>query len=778
MGFFNVILLLGLVVVAIPPIIHLLNRRRYEVVDWGAMQFLQVSEVTRRRLMIEELLLMLLRMGLLALLVLALAGPYLTSTVVARLGSGTNRDVVLIFDGSYSMGATGERPGAGDKTPHEAARAWALDFVRDLAPGDGVAVLQAKQQVVPVVAELSRDHDRVAEYLEDNLPPPAGGCDWRPALQQAQALLAQSERAEREVILLSDGQRFGWADPDSARKWKYLKGELGWNQPSADNPLPRLWVVNLAEGRPADPPNWTLAPLRSNRPVVAVGRAVRFRTEMVLRGQEEYAPPHKVRLEVDGKYVRDLQVPRQAKLDNGKVPFTFEHRFATSGSHLVTVHLMADPPPDERPAGFTPRDVVPGDDRQHFAVEVVEALPVLLVDGERKPSPTYRGSDFLQQALSPTRDPNPAVKVRVVPITEFTPTLLGAGSVSDGTPLVLILHDVDQLTDEQAEAVGRFLADGGGVLVTLGMRPDPDFYNEKLYRGGEGWLPARLEGVEGDEDRPEDGVRPAPGSTNHPTLELFRQMPAGGLTSARFPRWWKLTTPGRHTPGVPVAMLRSATTQYPFLVEGAYPAEEGQQAGRVLVCSVPLDNSWGTNLPDLAAFVPLAHELVYYLAGARSADFNLQPGQPLRYRIAADDPPPLDQWKLRPPVREQRPLHAPPSEEGTYPAQINPRPRGAVLVYPETRETGVYELTKPEGGTVYYVVQPDARESDLTPADEKEREGVAEEMPFRYENDRNEIVQVWVSESHRQELWWLLLVGVVALLCGEVWFTRRMVRNQ
>src|SRR5215471_3743184 len=60
------VMLFGLGAIAIPPIIHLLNRRRFEVVDWGAMQFLQVSEVTRRRLMIEELLLMLLRMGLIA----------------------------------------------------------------------------------------------------------------------------------------------------------------------------------------------------------------------------------------------------------------------------------------------------------------------------------------------------------------------------------------------------------------------------------------------------------------------------------------------------------------------------------------------------------------------------------------------------------------------------------------------------------------------------------------------------------------------------------------
>src|SRR6185369_8755209 len=104
MSFFNVMMLAGLAGVAIPPIIHLLSRRRYEVVDWGAMQFLQISETTRRRLFIEELLLMLLRMGLIAVLVLALAAPDVESAVLARLGGRANRDIVLLFDGSYSMG--------------------------------------------------------------------------------------------------------------------------------------------------------------------------------------------------------------------------------------------------------------------------------------------------------------------------------------------------------------------------------------------------------------------------------------------------------------------------------------------------------------------------------------------------------------------------------------------------------------------------------------------------------------------------------------------------
>ena len=56
-GLANALMLAGLAGVSIPILIHLLNRRRYLVVHWGAMQFLEVSDSTRRRLQIEQLLL-------------------------------------------------------------------------------------------------------------------------------------------------------------------------------------------------------------------------------------------------------------------------------------------------------------------------------------------------------------------------------------------------------------------------------------------------------------------------------------------------------------------------------------------------------------------------------------------------------------------------------------------------------------------------------------------------------------------------------------------------
>ena len=76
MQFLNQILLAGLAAAAIPIIIHLLNRRRFKRVPWAAMRFVQVSlQRNQRRMQIEDLILLIIRCLLLALLAFALARP-------------------------------------------------------------------------------------------------------------------------------------------------------------------------------------------------------------------------------------------------------------------------------------------------------------------------------------------------------------------------------------------------------------------------------------------------------------------------------------------------------------------------------------------------------------------------------------------------------------------------------------------------------------------------------------------------------------------------------
>lgn len=760
-------MLAGLSVLLIPPLIHLLNRRRYEVIDWGAMQFLQVSEVTRRRLMLEELLLMLFRMGLLAVLVLALAGPFVQVALPPSLASRPPRDVVLVLDGSASMAAT---DAAGGSSPAEKAKEWALAFVDALGPSDAVAVLQAREQPVPLVGALSLDRKRTRERI-DQAAAPAGSANWPEAIKQAFAVLASGQNRRREVILLGDSQRFSWADPETLFRWELLAGELGLHDPASDD-QPRLWYADVAGDRGAQLPNYGLAPLSVNRPVVPVDREVLFRSEIVLSGQKSFAPPHRLRLEIDGKAVRDLPPPggrAGATLPlprDGKVPFSFTQRFTQPGSHLVSVILEPDLPAGERPAGYELRDRVPGDNRQDYAIEVVPAVPVLLVSGDRAGVTGPRPSDFLRDALAPARDPTPVVQLRVVAAGEFNSALL----VTEPRPRVVILHDVPRLDPAQAEALTSYVSLGGGVLVAPGDRVVAGWYNDTLCRGGEGWLPALLEGPVGDENALERAFRPDPASFTHPILDVFRQVSAGGLAEARFPRCWRLNVPGQHSAGVPIGVLESGGTRMPLFVERSY------QAGRALVCAVPLDASWRTNLIDLPAFVPLVHEAVYYLAGARATDFNLRPGQPIRYPLEASST--LENYRLTPPNGAPAPLTDQPGQADTYLAQVLRQERGPILVYAGARSTGVYALQTPGKQTVYFVVPADPRESDLTHCSTEDQQRVASLTGLRYEDDRSAILEPPEESTQQQDLWLYLLLGLIGLLVLEVWMTRRLVMSR
>ena len=98
-------MLFGAAAVAIPIAIHFFFRARHRIVPWAAMKFLLESiEQTSRRLRFQELLLLLVRCLVLAVLAFAMARPMTSS--VRGSGRGDAVDAVFVMDTSYSMGAS------------------------------------------------------------------------------------------------------------------------------------------------------------------------------------------------------------------------------------------------------------------------------------------------------------------------------------------------------------------------------------------------------------------------------------------------------------------------------------------------------------------------------------------------------------------------------------------------------------------------------------------------------------------------------------------------
>ena len=698
----NLIVLFGLFALAIPVLLHLLQRRRHDILDWGAMQFLPDSISTQRRRWLDEILLMLVRMAIIAILVLALATPISTSSWLGFLGDHSTRDIVLVLDGSYSM----------DVRVKDQARPWdeALRRARELideAPSSArVSILIARQPPVFVHEDFSHGFDDAIDVS------PRGNADIPVALSQAwNHLQTHSTAAAKEIVVLTDGQRHGWADRGTLSALDNLGQKWHADAESARHngvAIPSLRVVKVGADLPVKLPNYALAPLRPSRGIVRIGQKVSFQSALLLDDFATYQRPRAIKVVIDGKEKERLSLPEKLELKQGQVPLAFEQRFDKEGQHVVSLVVEAD-------------DALAADNEQHVVVEVVKELPILILDGDARLAPES-SSFFLKQALSAKQ---------VMP-----QSALQAADLAK--PALIVLADVPQLSAGQIKAIDDFLAGGGGLLIAAGPRVAlaKDFYNEKLYQKGLGWLPAML----GEVGTSKDGVQPEARKFQHPALELFRATP-DSMKDLRFPKWLQAEI----GPKDRATVIASFSNGAPFLIEKKH------KNGRVILCTVPFDRRWASNFTGAWEFPVLAHELAYYLAGSKNEASLLTAGKSIR--IAS-------------PLPSRVTLFTP--EVAGQDIEIKNSP----WAYDNTGAIGLYRV-EAAGQSWNFVAPPDLAERDRTRATDDDWTRVRDRLRVAWQDGEGQSVAT--QDRHREELWWLLLVAVVGLLCVEVWMTRRMV---
>src|SRR5690606_12557129 len=131
MTFLNAgLLAAGLAAVSIPILIHLLMRQRRKPVRWAAMRFLmEAYRKQRRRLRLQQWILLATRCLLIALLAFALGRPLLEGA--GLIGSGTGRSVYLLIDNGVASSTRVDAVAALDR--HKAS---AREALASLGEGD------------------------------------------------------------------------------------------------------------------------------------------------------------------------------------------------------------------------------------------------------------------------------------------------------------------------------------------------------------------------------------------------------------------------------------------------------------------------------------------------------------------------------------------------------------------------------------------------------------------------------------------------------------------
>lgn len=747
-------MLAGLAGIALPIIAHLLSRKQYDQVDWGAMQFLELDVSAKRSIKLEELLLLLVRIGLIALVAIALARPWISGRLLGGIVSTQSRDVVLVMDGSYSTGWEGKAI-----TPQTAAVQLARQFLNGLLPGDSIQVIDAREQPHVMLPDATRDTYRVRQALDD-LPMPAGSSDLASAVNRATQLLAAGTNLQREVVVFTDLQALGWKSDDDTFWLRY-------DDIRSQSPIvPRVWVVDTSGGDFGNAANFSIDRIQLSRELAVTGIPVKITSKVKYSGGD--APIiRKVFLEIDQQRLEDQTVNLKLQ-PQGETMVDFEYRFETPGSHLISLVLESD--------------VLPADNRADAVVTVTESLPIVMVDGDHKLDPTKCETYFAAAALASVGELHPWIKPTIIQPDQVDRDHLKGMEIA-------VVANVTSLTADAVTLLREFAASGHAVLFTLGDHVDKGRYTEMLVRDGPEMWPCELEAVATEDGHEKRGVRVATGSLELPWLKPFRADQGGTLIEARWSQWWKVKlirhdekANGQVVPfevnGEPERPDQAGAFQEPLTVgkplveirlSTSDPLLVTQRFGRgtVAVFTSSLDADWNT-LPAKLDFVPFLHELLFSLA-TPTGSRNLEVGAPLVMNAPSDFNE--DEYQFLNPAN--KPL---PAEKIDDPFQPTVRLRTTPLpgVYLFARKTPKpNELNRVE----YFAVNFDRSESDLTQLTEAQRQVLSGDQRIQFVSDLPSLRQNMFTEDTRAEIWWILLYVFLAGLAVETWMTRRMVNG-
>lgn len=638
---------------ALPILIHLWSRRRYQEVTWAAMEFvLAAMRKNSRRIQLEQWLLLAVRTLLVVLFSLALANPSLSLISSLTSPGGGQTHVVLVIDGSYSMDFR-----QGETSRFDAAKELARKFVADGQQGNGYTLVLMGEPPRTIISEPAFDPQDVQEEIA-NLQLPHAGANLPATLAEVESILRQGERnqprlAQKRVIILSDLGRTTWADANSAECRERL-GRIG-----------GLASISLLDLGSSGEQNLAVTRLETDQPLSTLAAETTFRAEVRSFASQDM-PGQNMEFLVDGVRVAEQTLDVSA---GGRASAAFSYRFETPGEHLVEVRLA--------------NDALPIDNRRFLSIPVREAIRVLCIYGRPKET------RHLALALEPRRDNRPRIKVE-----QAAETALGEFDLK--TYDCIFLCNIGRFSRDEADVLRQYLQAGGGLVFFLGDQVQPENYNQELggADAGKRVLPATLL-----QPMPDGQYRFDPLEYRHPIIAPFRGFESSGLLTTPI---WKY-----------IQLQPNEGAQTALAFSGNDPAivEQKLFRGRSILFASAASSEAGsadaaapapwTAISSWPSFTPLVQEMLELAVARRDEGRNLQVGEELVGTVT-EVPPETPLTIVTPDGRNERLSlsHLGEQLEWTY--------LGGNL-------SGAYEarLGSPVKSLQKYALNVDTRESDL-----------------------------------------------------------------
>lgn len=722
MSFLSLAFLAALPLAAAPLLLHWFDRHRNVTLSWGAMQFLmEALQHQSRARRLQEWWLLVMRMLAIVCLILALARPLAQTSWLAP---PHQTETVVVLDNSLSM-----QRQIGEQSAFEVAIHQAKEVVDSRSPGSPWRLLltapyphwvSSAESVGARETETGPDSD-----FWESLQPTLASGDLLSALVMAIQEEPFESATQRRILILSDDQAVDWHTQDTTA-WEHLAARV------RQSPL-GLTI----EQRPVLPKsprirNAAIQQVASAHPLIGVHQPCVL-TAVVENAGEESLPACQLLWRLGDEVLSTQSIPA---LDvHATHTATCEVRFADKGLRKLTCELDVT-------------DDLLADHRDTLIVDVVDELPVLIVDANLHQAGLQQDSLFLQTALGwvdgERVDQSSVFVPTVIDLTQFAHMDLSSYHA-------VIIPQVTELNADQLRNLQEYVEEGGGLWLAAGPRTDLDQFNALLFNESQGLSPWPLDRILDETEDSSRRVTLNPQLSQHPAVRLLADQKKLDTAEIGVHRRFRFLPPDDD---LDISVLLSLSNGE------AVAIEQSVGRGRVIVQGVPLRWEW-SELVRSEAFVVLVEEWLTYLTEARITRHNLAPGEPLS--LAVQDVG-VSQATLRLPTGAEVELTA----DLVHQAHVF-RTSRTLLPGDYGLEVGL------SGDEILFHVHRDHRESDLRPLTSDQQRQLAELLSQPVVVDSQREITLAATAN---PLWPLLWLCLILLMVLELWLSHRMSRSR
>lgn len=477
------------------------------------MDFLLASYRKQRRwIVLRQLLLLLTRLAVAALLIALLAGLIGGKRLIGAIGGQTTHHVVVLDD-SYSMRqrvGSGEANSAGrEVTAYDRGLNSIATLVRRLASDEGAhqfTVMRASRAAMvsgssdgtadaaaDIAAQTITSDARQIERLMSTRPSSLR-TDLVPAIDLASELLAANPADSRQLYIISDFAERDWKSPrrlaESLQSAEKTGAEISMidcvsrssetvprNLAITDiSPQPDVWVAGVPVKVNVTVKNYANTEVKNvamTTNVITYGKDVRVGDPTsTLSGDVQSLPA----LMIDS-------IPAGQQLTK-----SFQVYIDKEGTHVVRVGL--------------PDDALAIDNVRSCTVPLADAQRVLIIDNDPDGLGAYHVSSVL--------DPGSQVRIGAIPEVRPAAILRDATIETLKRYRAIYLINLPDVSDRVAGVLNQYVRDGGGLAWFLGDEVNAGSYNRILANDSRKLLPFKLDKIRttvlGGEDQSADST--------------------------------------------------------------------------------------------------------------------------------------------------------------------------------------------------------------------------------------------------------------------------------